>query len=374
MSELLEKVIENYTKFESGLNGEKSGTFHKNRIDAFNSLKEYGFPNRKNEEYKFTNISSKLSTYVDLNRDVEKDGSLNSEYKFSTDSAIQISNVNGSWDDNINSIEESGLHIMTFESAREKHSKIFENYFNRILIKENNAFGDLNTAFVKDGLFIFVEKGKIIEKDIILHFLSSSQTLIQPRVLIVAEENSQLRVVENYKSISSQKSFTNSCTEIHVDKNSIVDHYKLQVEINEDFQASNISVNQEKGSVFTNYTFNMSGDMVRNNLDIHLNDEHIESNMFGAYMLNGKAHVDNHTTVNHAFPNCESNELYKGILEDNSTAVFNGKIFVRKDAQKTNAFQSNRNLLLSPNATVHTKPQLEIWADDVKCSHGATIG
>jgi Fe-S cluster assembly protein SufD len=208
-------------------------------------------------------------------------------------------------------------------------------------------------------------------------FFSDTQTsnsFSQPRNLIIAEENSQVSVIENFVTLGEQESLINIVTEIVVEKRAIVNHYKIQGETTSNFHVGTTQVLQKENSNFANTTITMGGGIIRNNLNIEMDGEHIESYMNGLFMLNGKSHVDNHTVVDHQKPNGYSNELYKGILDDNSTGVFNGKIYVREDAQKTNAFQTNNNIILSDKATVDTKPQLEIWADDVKCSHGATVG
>ena len=191
----------------------------------------------------------------------------------------------------------------------------------------------------------------------------------------MVEENAQVKIVESYETLDlSAKSFNNVLTEIVVEPNAIVDHFKIQNECELGNLMSTTQAVQKGKSVFSTHTFTLSGSLVRNNLNIVLDGEHIESHLNGLYLTNGNQVVDNHTLVDHREPNCNSNELYKGIIEDKSSATFNGKIYVRKDAQKTNAFQSNKNILLSDDGTINTKPQLEIYADDVKCSHGTSTG
>ena len=210
----------------------------------------------------------------------------------------------------------------------------------------------------------------------IIHISSANQnTIINSRNLIVVESNAQAKIVESYETVDSNaKVFNNALTEIVVEENAIVDHYKIQDEKGFGYLLSTTQAIQKKESVFSTNTFTLSGSLVRNNLTIVLDGEYIESHLNGLYLTNGNQVVDNHTLVDHQKPNCNSNELYKGIIEDKSSATFNGKIYVRKDAQKTNAFQSNKNILLSDDGTINTKPQLEIYADDVKCSHGTSTG
>jgi Fe-S cluster assembly protein SufD len=195
-----------------------------------------------------------------------------------------------------------------------------------------------------------------------------------PRNLFIAGKNTQASIVERYLNLGQEPSFVNSVTEAVVYENAILNYYLIEREGDNSYHVATTQVNQVEKSFVNCYAVSLSGAMVRNNLNLVLDAEHCESNMYGIYLLNGKTHVDNHTVVDHRKPNSVSNELYKGIMDDNSTGVFNGKIFVRQYAQKTNAFQSNKNIVMSNNASINTKPQLEIWADDVKCSHGCTTG
>jgi len=192
--------------------------------------------------------------------------------------------------------------------------------------------------------------------------------------LIMAGKNSQVSIIANYRGSGSQKYFNNAVTEIFIGENSIVDLYKIQNEKDDSYHIEKVQALQKKNSVFNHYNLNFGGAIVRNDINSLLDDENTETHFYGLYLAHGNQHVDNHTFADHAKPNCMSNELYKGILDDNARGVFNGKIMVRKDAQKTNAYQSNKTILLSRTAKIDTKPQLEIFADDVKCSHGTTVG
>ncbi len=217
----------------------------------------------------------------------------------------------------------------------------------------------------------------VVDKPIALYFVSDSsneQPIYNTRNIVVVGKSAQVTVLEKFDTLGKEKSFTNAVNEIFVAENAHAKYYKIENDADATYHISNVNVAQDRNSNFTANTIALNGAMVRNNLDIKLNDEGCEAHMNGLYVLGGKTHVDNHTTVDHTMPNAYSNELYKGIMDDKSKGVFNGKIFVRKDAQKTNAFQSNKNILMTNDATVNTKPQLEIWADDVKCSHGCTTG
>lgn len=228
-----------------------------------------------------------------------------------------------------------------------------------------------------NGAFIEVADKVVVDKPIVLYFVgdsSAAKLSYQIRNLVVAGKFAEATVIEKFDTIGDNESFTNVVNEFSVDRNANVRYFKIENDSDQAYHVSNTHASQEGSSTFTANTIALNGAMVRNNLNIRLDGEGCESHMNGLYVLKGKTHVDNHTVVDHVKPNSYSNELYKGIMDDKSRGVFNGKIFVRQDAQKTNAFQSNKNVLLSDNATINTKPQLEIWADDVKCSHGCTTG
>jgi Fe-S cluster assembly protein SufD len=235
----------------------------------------------------------------------------------------------------------------------------------------------LNAAFSGDGAFIVAKKGKIINRPVYIYHVSDSRKgflFSQPRALVHVEAGAHLRIAETYHTLGGGESFSNEVFEIVAERDSVVDYYKIQ---DEGAGANHVGTThiRQTGKCLTNaVTVTLSGAMVRNNLNMVMEAEHGESHMYGLYLLDGKTHTDNHTIVDNVVPNCYSNELYKGIMDGESTGVFNGKIFVRKDAQKTNAYQSNKNVLIGEKASAYTKPQLEIFADDVKCSHGCTVG
>jgi Fe-S cluster assembly protein SufD len=235
----------------------------------------------------------------------------------------------------------------------------------------------LNTAFATEGAFIHIPRNVEVEKPIqIINFTTSSEaaTMVQPRNLIVVEENAHVQIIERHQSLTSNAVLSNVVTEVFAARNSTVDFYKIQ---NDEVNASlvdNTFVDQKSNSVVSVHTFSFGGNITRNNLNFFQNGEYIDSILKGITIIEGKQHVDHHTLVHHIEPNCESHQDYKGIYDDRSTGVFNGKVIVNKEAQKTNAYQKNNNVLVSDKATINAKPQLEIFADDVKCSHGCTIG
>ncbi len=240
---------------------------------------------------------------------------------------------------------------------------------------ENELFNATNTAHLTGGIRITISAKTVVESPIqIIHVLKGDHVISNFRTIIKAEKFSKSAIVQGFFSEEGEVNFCNNITEVSVEDNAFLTIDKIQYESENSFHINTEEVQQAKNSNFTINTFTLNGGIVRNNLHINVNGENCESHLNGAYLLKNKQHVDNHSIVDHKVPNCESFELYKGVIDDNSTGVFNGKVYVRQDAQKINAFQSNGNVLLSDNATINSKPELEIYADDVKCSHGSTTG
>ena len=259
--------------------------------------------------------------------------------------------------------------------VREK-SNVVKPYLN-FLHKIDNAFDALNSSYIYDGFTVIIPDGIVVEKPVQILFIGGDDKehlLSQPRNLVVVGKNSEAKIITNFYSPFDNAYFTNAVNEIIVNENGKLDFYKNQHENAKAFHLDKTEVYQGGRSFFNHYSLSFGGSLVRNELNTKLDDENSECHYYGLYLAKHNQLIDNHTFVDHAKPNCMSNELYKGILEDNAHGVFNGKIIVRQDAQKTNAFQSNKTILLSEKATIDTKPQLEIYADDVKCSHGATVG
>ncbi|MGH7452249.1 MAG: Fe-S cluster assembly protein SufD, partial [bacterium] len=270
-----------------------------------------------------------------------------------------------------------GLVIDSLAQVLQRGDEITGKYLGRYADYENEAFIALNTAFADDGAFIRVPRKVVLDEPIHLLNISDSSKmsfLAHPRNLALIGEGSQVQIIESYHHLSNQAYFNNVVTEIVLEENAIVDHVSIQNESRQSYHVAAREVHQEKGSVYSSISIDLGGALVRNNLSLRLNAENCEGNLYGFYMATGQQHVDNHTLIDHAMPHCNSKEHYKGILDDKAHGVFNGKVMVRPDAQKTNAYQSNQCLLLSNEAVINAKPQLEIFADDVKCSHGAAIG
>jgi Fe-S cluster assembly protein SufD len=264
----------------------------------------------------------------------------------------------------------------SIREASVKHGALFEAHYNQQVLEHPESIASFNTAFAQDGMFLYIPEGFVMEKPIqIINLLrGSNPMLVNQRNLIIAGKNSQAKVIVCDHTLSHQNFLSNTVTEVFVKENAVFDFYNIQNQHNQSSQLSSLYIHQKKGSNTLCNTLTLHGGFVRNNVFVKLAEEYAEANVYGLALIDGKQHVDNYTFIDHAVPNCQSNEMYKNVLDDESTGAFNGRILVRPDAQKTKAFQSNKNICLSPSSRFNTKPQLEIYADDVKCSHGATIG
>ncbi|MES2837528.1 MAG: Fe-S cluster assembly protein SufD [Bacteroidota bacterium] len=372
MSTVLEKnnLLLNFEeKFKPNVFNSEIDLIRKNSFEKFSAQ---GFPTKKSEEYKYIPVEKHLM--VELS--VEEQNFTKSNYKVSKtfETAIDLSIVNGNLQVE-NEIDTKQFYISTIQQAIKKHPELINQFYLKATTDSQDSFALLNNAFANDGCFIYIKKSAVIESPILLnHFVDANSTFINQRTLVVVEENAICTIYENIESANVATTIYNGVSEIFVNQNANLQHIKFEQSNKNLVVINNQETVQSKKSVASNFTITINGGLTRNNTCIRLNDEHIESHLYGVYVANNESIIDNHTLVDHRFPNCNSNELYKGIANDKATTVFNGKIFVRKDAQKTNAFQSNKNILMSDDATVNTKPQLEIYADDVKCSHGTSTG
>lgn len=363
-----------------------TGTYGWEQIQqkAYKHFQEIGLPDVKTEAYKYTPLTRILTEQFDLS-EPNIASPPNNEFlctyteplsQYLPD-AYPIVSIDGKLH-NTHPISKWPLQVYSFKEAYQQHENLFLNHFNNYNpSSQSDAFATLNTALFSDGVFIYIPDNTVLDKPLyILHLISASlqKGISYPRVFIYIGKNSQVSLVNNWHTLGDNQFFTNAVTDILVGENSQVDHYTLQTKPANTLQVNTIQCYQAKNSVVNHYTFSWDGVLIRNNLYLTLQEPHIESNMYGLYCVDQNKHIDNHTTVDHQQPHTQSNELYRGILAGSGTAVFNGRILVQPSAQKTNAFQSNNNILLSDEASIYSKPQLEIWADDVKCSHGATIG
>lgn len=369
---LKDKLIQAYQEAENTL------SFHQERKESIDRLEEFGFPTVKDEEWKYTNLLPIIKNEYALSAQesiVSK--KLLNEYILTQTETNIIVFVNGKLNRELSDIDAANATICSLSEAEKNHSAVVKKYWGKALSENPDSLVSLNTALSSEGVFIHVPKGTVVEKPIQIVYFStnvSSDLFLQTRNLIVIEENAQVQVTERHQNIDQKEVFTNSVTEIFAHDNSLIDFYKIQNDKRNCSLIDNTWVKQGKNCTCTVDTFSFGGKFIRNNLSFILDGQHSESNMRGITLIGENQLVDHHTLVDHAVPNCQSNEMYKGIFDDNAKGVFNGKVMVRPDAQKTNAFQSNNNLLLTDSASIDTKPQLEIYADDVACSHGCTVG
>jgi Fe-S cluster assembly protein SufD len=374
---LKEKLVSSFLAFENQVDIDSQ--VHDIRNEAFKTFEENGFPSKKDEAWKYTSLNSVLRPDYSVfpkqenaleYRDIKK-------YFIHDIDTYKIIFIDGKYSSHLSQTTHDGMDICLMSAAlnKPKYRLIIETYFNKVANKD--SITSLNTAFAQEGAYIHIPKNKLVEKPIqIIHFSTGSEVAVlqQPRNLIVVDENSHVQIIERHQSLTDNAVLTNSVTEIFGNKRAIVDYYKIQ---NDNLNASlidNTFINQKHQSHVSVHTFSFGGKLTRNNLSFYQNGEHTDSTLNGITIIGDKQHVDHSTLVHHIEPNCESHQDYKGIFGDHATGVFNGKVIVNKEAQKTNAFQSNNNILLDDKATINTKPQLEIFADDVKCSHGCTIG
>jgi Fe-S cluster assembly protein SufD len=346
------------------------------RLQAIKSFEKQGIPNRKHEEYRYINMELILKDNFNFSTQSSLSASEIDATKFLRN-AITIVIENGVYSKELSSTDSLPKGLEITDIAEAAKDNFFATAYSTFADIHADPFIALNTAMAKGGVYVHVENNAVIETPVHIIHISSAQfnSIIHPRIFIHIGKNAQATIVQSFEAVSTAaKTFNNTVTELVLDEHSIVNHYQVQDEKEYGYLLNTTQTYQKADSVFSTNTFTLSGSFVRNNLNMVLDAEHIESHLNGLYLTNGNQVVDNHTLVDHRKPNCNSNELYKGIIEDKSSATFNGKIYVRKDAQQTNAFQSNKNILLSDEGTINTKPQLEIYANDVKCSHGTSTG
>ncbi|MDG1571362.1 Fe-S cluster assembly protein SufD [Robiginitalea sp. M366] len=376
--DLKEKLLSSFMAFENQV--DLDHPIHEMRSEALKNFETKGFPHRKMEAWKYTSLAGLQQ--VDFSIFPKEDNNLEyrevKPYFLHEIDTYKIVFVDGVYSSYLSETTHDGVDICLMSAALSKpmYRPIIDVYFNKVASRED-SLTSLNTAFTKEGAYIYIPKNKAPRKPVeILHFSTGNEAalMVQPRNLIIVEENAELQVIERHQSLTSNEVLTNCVTEIFAAKNAIVDYYKVQNDMPGASLIDNTYIDQKDNSQVSVHTFSFGGKLTRNNLNFYQDGEHINSILKGVTILGEKQHVDHHTLVHHQQPNCESHQDYKGIYGSRSTGVFNGKIIVDKIAQKTNAFQQNNNLLISDQAEVNTKPQLEIFADDVRCSHGCTIG
>ncbi|MBD3265770.1 Fe-S cluster assembly protein SufD [bacterium] len=370
-----------FDDFMATLPKDEPGWIRQLRRKAIARSDELGFPTTKHEDWRFTNVSSviekefavpKIPSGNKVNLDLE-------EYSFEKDDVIQLVFVNGFFSADLSHLCDlpDGARIKNLATAIECNAEYLEPYLSRLGSFDKSAFAALNTGFMRDGAYIHIPANQVVERPIhLLYITTSSDTPIvtYPRNLFVVGNNAQVSIIESYAGTDGDVYFTNGVSEFIVGNNAVLDHYKIQRESRDAYHITDNQIYLEQDANFYTNNVTFGGSITRNDIDAKLDAENIQCTLNGLYMIDGEQHVDNHTLLIHEKPHCESHELYKGILNGQSSGVFRGKIFVQKDAQKTDAKQDSKGLLLSKEAEVNAMPQLEIYADDVKCTHGATTG
>ena len=348
------------------------------RGDSLERFLGRGFPTTRDEDWRFTSVASLVGTEFSLPATgSESDASsLRGRLELPEVDAHELVFVNGRFSPQLSSVGAlpGGAVVESLSQALSRGDERLE----ALLHRERagvTPFFDLNGAFVADGAFVHLPPGTALERPVHLLFLTTTDgSVVHPRNVVLAERSSELRLVETYAGADDASYWTNAVTEIAVEDGAVVDHYKLQLEGSSAYHVSSLDVVQGRSAQASNHSLSLGAKLSRHDVRAELGGEGADATLNGLYVVAGSQHVDHHTTIDHKVPHGTSRELYKGVLDDASSGVFNGRVIVRQDAQKTDSQQSNRNLLLSKDALVNTNPQLEIHADDVKCAHGATIG
>jgi len=341
-------------------------------MDRFEHL---GFPSVREEDWKYTNLAAlaKENFVPAIQDSVVRDVS---QFAYPETEGAHLVVVNGFLREDLSQTSGLGdaVAVDLFSAAADaRYNKIIRKYLARNAGYHNNGLTALNTAFLQSGVFLWIPKNVKVERPLQITFVADGeQSASFPRVLVVAEENSSATLIESF--VGEGRYFTNAIVEVVVKDGAQFEHYRLQRESKDAFHASTSSVELGRASRYYTTSINLGAQLSRHDISVVMDHEGAETSVDGLYMVDSDQHTDTHSVIDHKQPHCNSHQLYKGILDGNGRAVFNGKIFVREGAQKTDAMQTNKNLLLSEKARVDTKPQLEIYADDVKCAHGAAIG
>ncbi|MGB1247513.1 MAG: Fe-S cluster assembly protein SufD [Chitinophagales bacterium] len=370
MTTTVDKYTEAFTKLNK--------TEHSQEAQAFKKFEQLGIPSRKSEVYKYSNMNHFRKLTPSTNTSIPHKLPEYYKHDYLADKHVLVT-INGILAENLSTIhEQDGLHITCMCDARRDFRDVVEAKYNKTSGNNPDAFSEMNTAFAQCGIFIYAQKNVVAEKPILILHLGYGQekdTLACQRNLIVLEDNSQVEIVEDYLNLDENTDFNiNHFSEYYINQNAHLKVNIYQEDPNKLHFIGNKFFEMERDSTLKVNAINLDGQFVRDNFRVNLNGENITATINGVFINERDVHTDIRILVNHNAPNCVSNQNFKGILTDTATGVFNGKVYVAEGAQKTNAYQSNKNVLLSEEATINTKPELEIYADDVKCSHGATSG
>ncbi len=369
-------LLKSFEQLERQLAGSDTPFLRRLRSAGIARFDQLGFPGSRDEEWRFTPLASLYQQTFAPTASRQNADLTAAEHPILLPEAISVVCIDGFMAPSTSPAKlPTGCTILNLQQALQARPELVESTLGRLVNFENNTFAALNTAFLQDGIVIHLAKNCVVEQPIHLTFLESSQGRMSfPRILVIAEQHSQATIIETHQSIGEQADFTVAVSEYALADEARLDHYRVTDVNKQSFHFVTQHARLARGSNFRSHAFTLGGSLVRNDLFAYLGAENIECTLNGLYTVDGSRLIDNHTTIDHAMPHCNSHEVYKGIIAGKGKGVFNGKIFVRQDAQKTDAKQTNQTLLLSPDATIDTKPQLEIFADDVKCTHGATVG
>ncbi len=377
--EQLESWLANFTEFEKSAPGRELPWLQGLREDAFARFCQTGFPTTRDEDWRFTNVSAIARTAFRQARPAKLSPGDTAAWRVD-DMAATLVFVNGRFEQELSSVDHlpKGVTVDSLRKQLTSHPDELKKHLGRYADTLRDPFVALNTAFLGDGAYVHVDRGVVVEAPIFLLYLSTEEnapTMTHPRNLIVAEDHSQVAVIEDYASVGGASTvLSNAVTELIAGENTVAQHYLIEREHLKAFNVSTLRIQQGRSANVTSHSLLLGGGLVRNNVHPVLAGEGGECLINGLFLGTGRQHLDNYMHVEHAAPHCGSRQFYNGILDGQAHGVFHGRIVVHKVAQKTDAKQTNRNLLLSDDAQIDTKPQLEIYADDVKCTHGATIG
>ena len=375
----IESYLSGFEQFEKNDHFNDVDEIAQLRKNAITKFAELGFPTVRDEDWRFTNLTPISKGNFKLNgKDSGISEDILNNYLFDGLETFLLVFVNGKYSSELSKISDipKGVTISSLSVAKDENRELLSQNIGKFLNFETEAFNALNTSFFEDGVFIHVPDSLSVDKPVHALFIShdDEQSIVNPRNLIIMGSNSELKVIEHYVSTSDNAYLSNVVSEVYVGENSDLEHYLLEFESKKAFNISTLRVQQEKYSNIKSHSILFGGAIVRNNVHPVLAGEGGNSLINGLYMPSGRQHMDNFMRVEHASPHCDSRQIYNGVLDENSRGVFHGRIIVHEGAEKTDAKQTNRNLLLSDTAQIDTKPQLEIYNDDVKCTHGATIG
>jgi len=348
------------------------------RNSAMDRFEQLGFPPVKEEDWKYTNLATLAKEEFVPVTSASGDVRETERFGYSETADAHLVVVDGFLREDLSTKTGLGdvIAVDLFSAVEDaRYNKIIRKYLARNAGYHNNGLTALNTAFLQSGVFLWIPKNVKLARPLQITFVADAENGASfPRLLVVAEENSSATLIESFASTNGGKYFTNAIAEIVLKDGAQLEHYRLQRESNDAYHVSTTSAELGRASRYNTTSINLGGQLSRHDVSVVMDHEGAETSVDGLYMVGSDQHTDTHSVIDHKEPHCTSHQLYKGILDGNGRAVFNGKVFVREGAQKTDAMQTNKNLLLSNKARVDTKPQLEIYADDVKCAHGAAIG